>query len=72
MYYMTTMTIRIPAALRHDLDLICEAQHRSVSDVVRESLRHYLAMEQMKQLRETLRPYAEAAGFLTEEDVFKP
>ncbi|MBN1942300.1 MAG: ribbon-helix-helix protein, CopG family [Phycisphaerae bacterium] len=68
---MTTMTIRIPEGLRKDLEKLCKRQRRSSSDVVRESLRKYLALEQMNQLREKLRPHAEAAGFLTDEDVFK-
>ena len=68
---MSTMTIRIPDVLRKDLEKLCKKQHRSTSDVVRESLRKYLALEQMNQLRETLRPQAEQAGFLSDEDVFK-
>ncbi|MBN1553367.1 MAG: ribbon-helix-helix protein, CopG family [Phycisphaerae bacterium] len=68
---MTTMTIRIPEGLRKDLEKLCKRQHRSSSDVVRESLRKYLALEQASQLREKLRPHAEATGFLTDEDVFK-
>lgn len=68
---MGTMTIRIPEGLRRDLEKLCKRQNRSSSDVIRESLRKYLALEQMNQLREKLRPHAETAGFLTDEDVFK-
>lgn len=68
---MTTVTIRIPEGLRKNLEKLCKQQKRSSSDVVRESLRTYLALEEMNQLREKLRPHAEAAGFLTDDDVFK-
>ncbi len=68
---MTAMTIRIPEQLQKDLEKLCKQQHRSTSDVVRDSLRKYLALEQMRLLREKLRPHAEAAGFLTDEDVFR-
>jgi predicted transcriptional regulator len=68
---MTTVTIRIPEGLRKNLEKLCRQQKRSSSDVVRESLRTYLALEEMNQLREKLRPHAEAAGILTDDDVFK-
>ena len=68
---MTAMTIRIPEKLRKELEKLCEEQDRSASDVVREALRRYVALERFRQLREKLRPYAEARGILTDEDVFK-
>jgi len=68
---MTTVTIRIPEGLRRNLEKLCRRQRRSSSDVVRESLRKYLALEEMNQLREKLRPHAGAAGLLTDDDVFK-
>jgi len=46
-------------------------QHRPVSDLVRDSLRRYVAQEQLRQIRQRLRPYAEAKGLLTDEDIFK-
>ncbi|RKY28195.1 MAG: CopG family transcriptional regulator [Planctomycetota bacterium] len=66
-----TLNIRISAAMQDELRELCEQQHRSTSDVVRDSLQKYLAVDQMNRLREKLRPRAEAAGFLTDEDVFK-
>lgn len=71
MSYMSALTIRIPPDLERKLQKLCKQQGRSASDVVRESLRRYMAAEQLRQTREKLRPYAEAAGFLTDQDVFK-
>lgn len=71
MSYMTAVTIRVPPELQSKLRRLCKQQKRSASDVLRESLRRYLVAEQLRELREELRPYAEAAGFLTDEDVFK-
>jgi predicted transcriptional regulator len=71
MSYMSALTIRIPPDLERKLQKLCRQQGRSASDVVRESLRRYMAAEQLRQTREKLRPYAEAAGFLTDQDVFK-
>ena len=71
MSYMDALTIRLPPDLQTKLDQLCKRQHRSASDVVRESLRRYLIAEQLHELRDELRPYAEAQGILTDEDVFK-
>lgn len=70
-YMNEVLTIRIPKALGKELKKLCRQQGRSTSDVVRESLRRYVAAEQLRQVREMARPYAEAKGFLTDEDVFK-
>ncbi len=64
------ISIRIPPELRRALARLCKRQKRPVSDVAREALRRYIAMEELRSLRERLRPYAEAQGFLTDEDVF--
>ena len=71
MSYMDAVTIRIPPELQAKLTRLCKRQNRSASDVLRESLRRYLAAEQLRELRDELRPYAQASGFLTDEDVFK-
>jgi Arc/MetJ-type ribon-helix-helix transcriptional regulator len=68
---MSNLTVRIPERLRKELRQLCRRQQRPVSDLVRDSLRRYLAQEQLRQIRQKLRPYAEAKGFLTDEDVFK-
>lgn len=68
---MSNLTVRIPEKLRKELKEFSRQQQRSASEVVRDSLRRYMAQEQFRQLREKLRPYAEAKGFLTDEDVFK-
>lgn len=68
---MSNLTVRIPEQLRKDLKQICRRQHRPVSDLVRDSLRRYVAQEELRRLRQNLRPHAEARGFLTDEDIFK-
>jgi predicted transcriptional regulator len=71
MEYMSNLTVRIPEKLRKELKQMGRQQQRPVSDLVRDSLRRYVAQEQLRQIREKLRPYAEAKGLLTDEDVFK-
>ena len=70
-YMRDTLSMRIDAALKRDLQRFCKQQKRRPSDVAREALRRHLALEELRALRERLRPRAEAAGFLTDEDVFK-
>ncbi len=71
MYYMNTLTIRIPEELRSDLQEISLKRSVPVSDLVRESIRRYVAIERFRSLRKRSLPFAEAQGLLTDEDVFR-
>ena len=68
---MNTLTIRLPNEIRSDLQKLSCEQNKSVSDIVRESIRRYVAVEKFRALRKKTLPFAEAQGFLTDEDVFK-
>lgn len=68
---MTTLTIRLPDTLKADLDKLSRNEKKAVSDIVRESLRRYVAVERFRSVRKKILPFAEAQGFLTDEDVFK-
>lgn len=68
---MSTLTIRIPEKLRQELDKLSRDKQQPVSDLVRDSLRQYVAVERFRELRKKTLPFAEAAGLLTDEDVFK-
>ena len=68
---MNTLTIRLPDELRTELNEISREQNKPVSDVVRNSLRRYCAVEKFRSLRKKVLPFAEAQGFVTDEDVFK-
>lgn len=70
-YVMNTVTIRIPDKLRADLKRISHQQNKPVSDIVRESARRYVAIERFRSLRKRVLPFAEAQGFVTDEDIFK-
>jgi predicted transcriptional regulator len=68
---MTTLTIRLPEALKAALDEISRDENRAISDIVRESLRRYVAVERFRSVRKKILPFAEAQGLLTDEDVFR-
>lgn len=73
MSYMSdaSLSIRIPVKLKRELERLCKRQNRPVSDVAREALRRYVAVERFGALRDRTLPLAEAQGLLTDEDVFK-
>ncbi len=68
---MTTLTMRIDAPMEAALASLAKATHRSKSDLAREMLRRQLAVRGFQFLREQALPHAEAAGYITDEDVFR-
>ncbi len=68
---MTTLTIRLPESMKNELDQLSREENRAVSDIVRESLKRYIAVEKFRSVRGKILPFAEAQGLLTDEDVFK-
>jgi predicted transcriptional regulator len=67
---ISSLTIR----LDKDLDaLLTKASQRSGknrSEIAREALRRQLRLEQFEEIRKRVMPFAEARGYLTDEDVF--
>ena len=66
-----TVAVSLPADLTARLDVVAKEEGTSRSEVVRDALRRYLALRQFQKVRESVIPYAEAAGVLTDEDVFR-
>ncbi len=65
-----TITIRLDKDLD---DLLTKATRRSGknrSEIAREALRRQLRISQFDALRQRMMPFAEARGYLTDEDVF--
>ena len=65
-----SITIRIPNEMKKELDELSKLEHKPVSDLVRESIRRYVAIRKFRELRKMVLPFAEAQGILTDEDVF--
>jgi len=63
------VTIRLNPELERMLDGICRETGRTRSDVIREALRRQLSLLRFEQLRKKAMPFAEARGYLTDEDV---
>jgi predicted transcriptional regulator len=67
----STLTIRLD---KHLNDLLTKASRRSGknrSEIAREALSRQLRMSQFEALRRKIMPFAEARGYLTDDDVFK-
>ncbi len=68
---MGTLTIRIDDELENDLDQLAKALHRTKSDLARDMLRKRVAVEKFRELRRQALPLAEAAGYISDEDIFR-
>lgn len=67
----SALTIRLDPDLEEQLERVVERSGRSRSDFVREAIRRQLAISQLEDLRRRIMPFAEARGYLTDEDVFR-
>lgn len=65
------ITVRLDDDLQRMLDDLTQRSGRSRSEVIREALRRQLGLMTFEGLREQLMPFAEARGYLTDEDVFE-
>ena len=68
---MSTLTIRLDDKLDRELNRLAKTQHKTKSELARELLRRHILVRQLDEIRNKLRPYAEAAGTLTDEDFFR-
>lgn len=67
---MATLTIRIDDRLASELRDIAAQTGTGKSAFVREALRRQVAIARLERLRRRVAPFAEAHGWLTDEDVF--
>ena len=73
MYDMKTsaITIRLEPELQKLLDKVCKQSGRTRSDILREALKRQLSLARFEHLRRRILPFAEARGYLTDDDVNK-
>ena len=67
----SALTIRLDRELERRLARLARRTGRSRSDLVREALERQLALTEFRQLRRQIMPFAEAQGYLTDDDVFR-
>ena len=66
----STLTIRLDKDLDDLLTKASRLSGRNRSDIAREALRRQLRISQFEALRKRMMPFAEARGYLKDEDVF--
>jgi predicted transcriptional regulator len=67
----TTLTIRLNDDLNKLLTKAARQSGKNRSEIAREALRRQLRISQFESLRRRMMPFAEARGYLTDEDVFR-
>jgi predicted transcriptional regulator len=68
---MTTITIRLSEDLSRLLTKAARQAGKNRSEMAREALRRQLGISQFESLRRRTMPFAEARGYLSDEDVFR-
>jgi len=73
MYYMktATLTIRLDKELEELLSKASRRTGKNRSEIAREALRRQIRLETFEELRKRIMPFAEARGYLTDEDIFR-
>jgi predicted transcriptional regulator len=66
----STLTIRLDRKLDRMLSKAASSSGKTRSEIARDALRRQLRLERFETLRKKAMPFAEARGFLTDEDVF--
>lgn len=66
----TTLTLRVPAEVRNQLDKLAEATHRTKSYLVGEAIRQYLDLEawQVGEIQQAIKE-ADAGDFASADEV---
>jgi len=72
MLYMKTamLTIRLDRELEELLSKASRRTGKNRSEIAREALRRQIRLETFEELRKRIMPFAEARGYLTDEDIF--
>ena len=68
---MATLTIRLDDEMERQLARLVKETGRTKSELARDALRRQLSLQRFRSLRRRAMPYAAAAGYLTDEDVFR-
>ena len=67
----TAITVRLDPQLNRLLTRLAKRTGLSRSELVRNALRRQLNVLRFDELRQRIAPFAEARGYLTDEDVYR-
>ena len=66
----SSLTIRLDKDLEALLAKASQRSGKNRSVIARDALRRQLRLEQFEEIRKRVMPFAEARGYLTDEDIF--
>ena len=67
----SAITVRLDGKLQKRLDSVSKKTGISRSDIIRDALKRQLTLLAFEKHREIAMPFAEARGYLTDDDVFR-
>ena len=63
------INVRVPLPLQKELERISRSEHVPMSELIRDSLREFLAVRKFRRLSKNVRGYARKAGFVSDDDI---
>ena len=63
------INVRVPAGLEKELKDLSRSENIPISELVRDSLREFLAVRKFRKLSKEVRGYAKKVGFIADEDI---
>lgn len=67
----SVLSVSLPEKMAAELDVIAKETGRTKSDIVKESLGEFLWENKFRRIKKRLSRKAKAAGYVTDDDVFK-
>ncbi|MFD2570154.1 ribbon-helix-helix domain-containing protein [Spirosoma soli] len=68
---MTVVSVELDDKQAVELKQVSESMQTPETDLIRKAINNYLRQYRMDQIRSRTQPYVEAAGFLTEDDIYR-
>lgn len=62
-----TITISVPVAMGREITKVAKSEHRTISELIRETFRQYLANRNLQQLAKSGRKAAKAKRIIPED-----
>ena len=63
------INVRVPLPIQKELEELSRSEHISMSELIRDSLREFLAVRKFRRLSKGLRIHARKAGFIADGDI---
>ena len=63
------INVRVPLPLQKELEELSRSEHIPMSELIRDSLREFLAIRKFRRLSKSVKGYARKAGFVSDDDI---